>query len=117
MLCIALMSLGHACRSRTLALDKHRSSCHRLRRCMATRHTAPRDPLWRSAAAAFQTCMSAGVPATNIAYVSKAPPTGIWEALAVALEGFFLAEASLMCRTPDATTSDFIATVQGSTNQ
>jgi hypothetical protein len=59
---------------------------------MATRHTAPGDPLWRAAALAFQQCMTAGLPATNIAYVGQAPPAGIWEALAIAFESFFLAQ-------------------------
>ncbi len=61
---------------------------------MATRHTAPSDPLWRSAAAAFQMCMSAGLPAVNIAYVGNEPPAAVWETLAIALEGFFLAEGA-----------------------
>lgn len=61
---------------------------------MATRHTAPSDPLWRSAAAAFQMCMSAGLPAVNIAYVGNEPPAAVWETLAIALEGFFLAESA-----------------------
>jgi hypothetical protein len=59
---------------------------------MATRHAASGDPLWRAAALAFQQCMTAGLPATNIAYVSQAPPAGIWEALAIAFESFFLAQ-------------------------
>lgn len=65
---------------------------------MATRHTAPGDPLWRAAALAFQQCMTAGLPATNIAYVSQAPPAGIWEALAIAFESFFLAQVLIACQ-------------------
>lgn len=42
--------------------------------------------------AAAQVIVSSGLPAVNIACVSGAEPPGVWEALAVALEGFFFGD-------------------------
>lgn len=64
-----------------------------LGRCMATRHVLPQDDLWRTAAAAFNAVVVAGLPAINIAHVSGQPIGGAWEALATALEVFLLADA------------------------
>lgn len=60
---------------------------------MATRHVLPQDDLWRTAAAAFNAVVVAGLPAINIAHVSGQPIGGAWEALATALEVFLLADA------------------------
>lgn len=63
-----------------------------LGRCMATRHVVPQDDLWRTAAAAFNSVVVAGLPAINIASARGHPVDEAWDTLAAALEVFLLAE-------------------------
>lgn len=60
--------------------------------CLATRYTAFQEGLWRAAAPAFTTVVSAGLPAINIAYINgdELPPDDCWSALAESFEIFLL---------------------------
>ena len=60
-------------------------------RCMATRHVVPRQNLWRTAAAAFNAVVVAGLPAVNMAHVDGLSTDQAWDTLATALEVFLLA--------------------------
>lgn len=59
---------------------------------MATRYTAYGEGLWRAAAAVFNSVVSCGLPAVNMAYSSQEnqPPTAAWQCLAEVFEWFLL---------------------------
>ena len=63
-----------------------------LGKCMATRHTAYSEGLWRAAATVFNSVVNCGLPAVNMSFSHQDPdpPTAAWQCLAEVFEWFLL---------------------------
>ena len=62
---------------------------------MATRYTAFGQDLWRTAVGAFNTLVSTGLPAVNIAALDGLDTRPCWQALAGAFHAFLLGDSLL----------------------
>jgi len=64
--------------------------------CMATQHSPAAGNLWRTAAVAFNALAASGLPAVNIAYVSReaTAPCEAWPALTQAFSALLLGNQS-----------------------
>ena len=60
---------------------------------MATRYTAFGQDLWRTAVGAFNTLVSTGLPAVNIAALDGLDTKPCWQALAGAFHAFLLGDS------------------------
>ena len=66
-----------------------------LGQCLATRYTAFAQDLWRTAVGAFNTIVSTGLPAVNIAALDGVDTRPCWQALALAFHAFLLGDSAL----------------------